>query len=90
MSRTSIIVIVILIVAALGGYFYLQDPVEDARSSAANVTEDIAEATRTAMDFCTSKGGTVETITAAEGVVRLCVTADGTKTEVGQFMAANQ
>ncbi len=92
MTRTSIFVIVAVIVLAalVGGYFLYQPPGD--QSAAAVTTTDptppmeVTEVTQEAIDFCTETGGTVETVTAAEGAVHLCLTADGTKIEVGQYM----
>ena len=97
MNRTIWVIVVLVVVVAIGGYlFFGQQPEEaataggGATSGAAGSTAAVPEAIQAAVDFCKEKGGTVEVVTAAEGTTHLCVTGDGNKAEVSQFMADNQ
>ena len=94
MNKTIIAVVVIVVIVAVGGYFYLGQNGEEATTaaggSAAGAVTAVSEATQAAIDFCKEKGGTVETVTAAEGTTHLCAMADGTKAEVSQYMADNK
>ena len=93
MNWNSIAIVAVFIAVLIGGYFFFvpQDTeVVETVPTAATTTIDVNASTQAAIDFCEAEGGTVEVITAAEGVVHLCATADGGKVEVGQFMAANK
>jgi len=94
MNRSSVIAIAVFIAVLIGGYFFFQPrdgDVADVSSTAATATAtvEVEAHVQAAIDFCESKGGSVETVTAAEGVAHLCATADGGKVEIGQFMKAN-
>ena len=93
MNRSFVVILAVLIVVLIGGYFYFSPTGVDTAGTepvAATTTVDVSAATQAAIDFCVSKGGTVETITAAEGVAHLCATPDGSKTEVGQYLQNNR
>ena len=91
MNRTTLAAIAILVLVGVGGYlFIIQEDADPEAKPAAGAVAEIPEAVQKAIDFCKEKGGSVETTTGAEGVMHLCVTGDGTKTEVGQFQAANK
>lgn len=93
MNRTVIAVIVLVVAVVVAGYvFFFQDAGQVATGTAptGSTTAEVDEATQAAIDFCTEKGGTVESVIAAEGTTYLCVTADGGKAEVSQYMADNK
>ena len=85
-------VIIIVAIGAVGAYFYFGGPKDEgtATTDAEKIVTEVTEATQKAIDFCKEKGGTVEAVTAAEGVTHLCAMADGTKVEVGQYMTDNK
>jgi hypothetical protein len=94
MNRTVIAVIVLIIAVVVAGYFFLwQDGGQVAETGAApgaGTAGEIPAEMQAAVDFCKEKGGTVETVVAAEGTTFLCATADGAKAEVSKFMADNK
>ena len=89
MNRT-IVIVAIVAVAVGAGYLWMSGSVDETPVKATQVTADMTDAEKAAVEFCMSRGGKVETVIAAEGKTYLCVLADGNKVEVGQYMQANK
>lgn len=99
MKNNVIVVIVVAIVIAVGGYLIwttrVGEDLAETPATGETVASDgtgtvqIEAGQRPAVDFCKEKGGEIETVTAAEGVTHLCV-IDGTKMEVSKYMAENK
>ena len=93
MSRIVVILAVALAVIA-GGWFYLSKNGEEVAVSGteqeAQATAAVSEVGAAAKAFCEEKGGTAETISAAEGTVMMCNLPDGTSVEATQYMIDNK
>ena len=93
MSRIVVILAVALAVIA-GGWFYLSKNGEELAVSGTDqevqVNAAVSEVGAAAKAFCEEKGGTTETITAAEGSVMMCKLPDGSNVEATQYMIDNK
>ena len=84
MNRIIIVSAAALAVVAGGGFYLSQTGPEVHFNASVEETQEAAKA------FCESKGGTAETIAAAEGTVLMCNLPDGTSVEATQYMIDNK
>lgn len=81
-----IIIVSAAALAVIGGAgFYLSQPGPEVHFNAS-----VEETAAAAKAFCEEKGGTAETVNAAEGTVLMCNLPDGTSVEATQYMLDNK
>ncbi|MGD1925608.1 MAG: DUF333 domain-containing protein [Paracoccaceae bacterium] len=93
MNRVTMVAAVALIVIA-GVWFFVSQPGEDLATpdagEAASAVATMTETEQAAAAFCEAQGGTVETITAAEGKVVMCNLTEGNCVVATRYMLDNR
>ncbi|MEM7190295.1 MAG: DUF333 domain-containing protein [Pseudomonadota bacterium] len=95
MNQTNIIVIAVIAIAVIvAGYFVLgtgdAPTLATSEENTPTVGAAVTDVGAKAKTFCESNGGTITSVTAAEGAVMLCNLPDGSSVEATQYMISNR